>query len=156
MAAVFDETVQAPTFIGNLQGNVTGSVVGSVSGNVVGNLTGNTTGRVNGGIIPPGTNLAGDGAISIPSASAMFYITKGSAAALTIAAPTAGTDDFKELVFWSETAFMHVITCASDGFNAKGASGTASFGGAKGDSIRIVARNGHWWTAAGAINVVVA
>lgn len=156
--ATFTDVVTAPSFVGPVTGNVAGALVGAVTGNVTGNLTGNVTGPsavVSGGIIPTGTNLAGDGAISVPNASAMFYITKGSAAALTIIAPTAGTDDFKELTVWSETAFAHVITCASVGFNGKAASGTATYGAAKGNCVRFVARNGQWWVISN-INVTIA
>lgn len=148
MPATFDETVVAPTFQGNLTGNSTGAHIGGVTGNVVGNLTGNVAGNVNGGTIPAGTNVAGDGALVIPSAEQEFYITKGSIATLTIAAPAAGTDDFKTLWIRSETAFAHVITCSTDGFNAKGSSGTLTFGAAAGNSVIIRARNGHWWVYA--------
>ena len=148
MPATFDEQVVAPGFTGPLTGNVTGSVIGSLSGPSAGSHTGPVIGTVNGGNIPPGTGLAANGAITIPAASADFYITKGSICVLTIAAPTAGTDDFKELTVWSETAFAHTITCVADGFNAKGSSGVLTFGGAAGDSVKFVARNGHWWTTA--------
>ncbi len=146
--ATFTDVVTAPTFVGNVTGNLTGAVTGAVTGNVTGNLTGNVTGIVAGGIIPALTNLAGDGAITVPNASAMFYITKATAAALTIVAPTVGTDDGKELTIWSETAAAHVITCASVGFNGKAASGTATWAAAKGNSMKFVARNGQWWVTA--------
>lgn len=146
--ATFTDAVTAPSFSGNITGTLTGPVIGNVSGNVTGNVTGNLTGLVNGGIIPALTNLAGDGAITIPNASAMFYITKATAAALTIAAPTAGTDDGKELTIWSETAAAHVITSGTVGFGGKGASGTLTFGAAKGNSCKFVARNGQWWVTA--------
>jgi hypothetical protein len=89
-----------------------------------------------------------DGAIALKSGS--IFITKGSIAALTIAAPVAGApsaggDDGKELVIVTETAFAHVITSGTDGFNAKGSSGTATFAAAKGNGVTLAARNGHWW-----------
>ena len=145
MTTTFEDVIVAPSFTGNVTGNTTGAHVGPVTGATSGTHTGNVIGNVNGGEIHAGVAAAGDGAIAIPAASGDVYITKGSIAALTIAAPTAGTDDNKELTIWSETAFAHVITCASDGFNSKGASGTLTFGGAKGDSVKIKARNGHWW-----------
>lgn len=153
MPAIFDETVVAPGFEGDLTGNVTGAVIGSLAGNSAGSHTGPVAGTVNGGVIPPGTVLSGDGEIAIPSASAMFAITKGSIAALTIDAPAVG-DNYKELTIWSETAFAHVITCSDEGFNGKGSTGTLTFGGAAGDSVKLVARNGSWWTSA--VNNVVA
>lgn len=88
--------------------------------------------------------LSGDGAISIKNG--VVALTKGSAAAITIATPTAGVDDGAYLEIYTETAFAHVVTQGTDGFNAKGASGTATFTAAKGNAFSIVARNGHWWT----------
>src|ERR1700743_595738 len=92
--------------------------------------------------------LSGDGAITITQGA--VHITKGSIAAITIASPTAGLpsaggNDGQELVVVSETAFAHVITNSTDGFNAKGSSGTATYGAAKGNVVRLRARNGHWW-----------
>jgi hypothetical protein len=100
---------------------------------------------------PTPTLLSGDGAITPPTEGIGYYaITKGSIAALTIAAPTAGArsaggQDGIELVIWTETAFAHVITCASNGFNDKGASGTLTWTATKGLGTRLVARNGRWW-----------
>jgi hypothetical protein len=49
-------------------------------------------------------------------------ITKGSRpCVITIAAPTAGADDGKELVIVSTTAFAHTVTNTSPGFNNNGA-----------------------------------
>lgn len=146
--ATFTDAVVAPSFTGPINGTLTGPVIGNVTGNLVGNVNGNVTGNLNGGEIHVGTGLAGDGAIAIPAASADYYITKGSIAALTLAAPAAGTDDNKELTIWSETAFAHVITGGVDGFNSKGSSGTLTFGAAKGSSCKLKARNGHWWVTA--------
>lgn len=106
------------------------------------------------------TVLSGDGAITKPTGQYGIYaITKGTAAALTLAAPVAGAypagDDGKEMAIYSETAAAHVITSSVDGFNAKGSSGTATFGAAKGNAIFLVARNGHWWSE-GVINVTIA
>lgn len=148
MSAVPD-VLTAAGFVGPLTGTVTGNIIGSGSGGVwTGPVTGNVTGLLFGGEIHVGNALAGDGAIAIPNASQDYYITKGSAAALTLVAPTAGTDDFKELTVWTETAFAHVITCASVGFNGKAASGTLTWTAAKGNSVKFKARNGQWWVTA--------
>lgn len=145
--ASFSDAIQAAAgIVGNLIGNVTGNLIGNVTGNVVGNLTGNVVGNLTGGNLPPSTSLSGDGAIAIPAASRDFPITKSSAAALTIAAPVSGTDDNKLLTIWDTTGHAHVVTCASDGFNAKGSSGTLTFGGAIGDAVILKAFSGHWYT----------
>ena len=87
---------------------------------------------------------AANGAIA--SKAGLVMITKtGSLAALTLAAPTAGTDDGKMLTIVAATAFAHTVTNASPGFNNAGASGdVATFGGAIGDSMQVVAYNGRW------------
>jgi hypothetical protein len=82
----------------------------------------------------------------------VLMITKGTAIALTLAPPVAGLpnasgDDGKVLRIVSTTAAAHVVTC-SDGFNAKGSSGTATFGAAIGNAATLVAYNGHWYNVA--------
>jgi hypothetical protein len=88
-------------------------------------------------------NMSADGTVDIVNGT--IYISKGSAAAITLAAPTDGTDDGKVLKFVSTTAYAHVITSPVDGFNAAGSSGTATFGAAKGNSIVLMALKGHWY-----------
>lgn len=89
--------------------------------------------------------ITGDGAITIAN-YALVLLSKGSAAAITLAAPTAGTHDRFEVTVVAISAQAHVITGSVDGFNAKGSSGTLTFGGAIGDSVTLVAYNGHWYT----------
>lgn len=82
-----------------------------------------------------------NGAIAIKNGTAI--ITKGSACALTLALPTAGTDDGKELSVMSTTAFAHTVTTPTNGLN--GADHIATFGSAAGNCIELVAYNGSWW-----------
>jgi hypothetical protein len=106
-----------------------------------------------------GTNLAKvdvgyeldavDGTVAIKDGQVV--ISKGSAIALTLPAPAAGLptastpgDDGKVLRIVSTTAFAHVVTCAQ-GFNGKGASGTATFGAAKGNGCELIAQGGQWY-----------
>jgi len=97
--------------------------------------------------------ITGDGAITIKNG--LVVLSKGSAAAITIAAPTATTDDGGVLRIITATAQAHVVTSAVDGFNAKGASGTATFTAAIGNAFTIVAYNGHWYTVS-LLNVTIA
>lgn len=95
--------------------------------------------------------LSADGAISIKDG--VCVITKGTAVAATLAKPTAGAisaggDDGRILRVVSSTAAAHVITCSTDGFNAKGSSGTATFGAAIGNGTTLIAYNGHWYNLA--------
>lgn len=128
------DAVVANTFTGNLVGNITG--------NITGNVTGNLTGVHTGGQILVPTLVTADGAITVTPS--YLVITKGSAAALTIAAPTAVTHDGYVIDIYSETAFAHVVTQGTVGFDLKGSSGTLTWAAAKGGHVRIVARNGQW------------
>lgn len=91
------------------------------------------------------TVAAEDGAIAVKSG--VVVITKGSAAALTIADPTATTDDFKILKIIAATAHAHTVSnAAGSGFNAGGAgTDVGTFGGAKGDNIVLMAYQGDWF-----------
>lgn len=91
------------------------------------------------------TVISGDGAITI--ANSIVFLTKGSAAAITIAAPTDVTHDGIQIWVVTGTAAAHVITSGVDGFNAKGSSGTCTYTAAIGNAVLLIARNGHWYTA---------
>ena len=95
-----------------------------------------------------GAVLSGDGAITITAASKVYVITKGSAAAITLANPTAGTHDYVRLTFVSSTAFAHTISnAAGAGFNGGGAAtDLATFTAAKGNAVTYIAYQGVWYT----------
>lgn len=95
--------------------------------------------------------LSGDGAIAI--SDGLVYITKGSAAAITLAAPLA---DGYELEVISTTAFAHTLTQTTPGFNNGGtASDVGTFAAAVGNSIKLRSYNGVWWVANN-VNVTLA
>jgi hypothetical protein len=97
---------------------------------------------------------ANNGAIGIKSGIAM--LTKAGVAAMTLAAPTATTDDGKVLRIVAATANAHTVTQSSPGFNGAGGSGdVATFGGAIGDNLVIVAYQGVWHIVS-KVNVTVA
>jgi hypothetical protein len=86
-----------------------------------------------------------DGAIGIKEGTAI--ITKGTAAALTLVAPTSGSpasggDDGKILRIIGTTAAAHTVTTPSNAIN--GNKHIATFA-AVGDSIRLVAYNAKWY-----------
>lgn len=96
--------------------------------------------------VPPTQVASADGAITITDGR--VAITKGSAAALTLAAPTSGVDDFKTLIIFATTAHAHTVT-VSGGVNGAGASGdVGTFGGARGDAMHLIAYGGVWYTVA--------
>ena len=85
-----------------------------------------------------------NGAIGITSGLAA--LTKAGVAAMTLAAPTVTTDDGKILRIVSTTANAHTITQTTPGFNNAGSSkDVATFGGAVGDYLLVVAYQGVWY-----------
>jgi hypothetical protein len=96
---------------------------------------------------PNFTTAAGDGAIAIPTYDQTIFITKGSAAALTIVDPTATTHDGVTLTIIATTAFAHTISnAAGSGFNVGGAAtDVCTLGGAKGDNLILQAYQGKWY-----------
>jgi hypothetical protein len=104
-----------------------------------------------GSVQPLAAELSADGAI--PIVSGTYSITKGSAAALTLAAPSAAQEGTR-LAIHSETDFAHVITATgliNDGATG-GAKDTATFAAFAGASIVLVAINLKW--SVEALNVV--
>lgn len=88
--------------------------------------------------------IPGDGAVTIKAG--VCVLTKGSAAAITLAAPTSGTDDFKRLTIISATAFAHTVTQTSPGFDGGGAaSDVGTYTAAKGNNIVAIAYQGTWY-----------
>lgn len=150
------------TIVANVTGNVTGDITGDVTGNVTGDVTGNVTGNVTGDITGDVTGAvqytveaaADSGAITV--ASKTVYITKATAAALTLVAPTATTEDGIRIVFVATTAAAHTVTATTIGFNAGDtASDVATFGGAIGDGLTIEAYQGEWYIL-NSINIILA
>lgn len=84
-----------------------------------------------------------DGAIT--QRSGVVVITKGTAAALTLADPSTA-DNFKRLVIISATAAAHTVSnAAGSGLNAGGAaSDVATYGSAIGNAMELVAYGGKW------------
>ena len=89
--------------------------------------------------------MSGDGAIQIRPGTVI--VTKGSAAALTIANPTSGVHDGMEITIISNGGYAHTVTRSTTGFNGSGASqDVATFGTAAGNGMTIVAYQGVWYT----------
>lgn len=86
--------------------------------------------------------VAADGAITIKSG--VVFITKGTAAAITLASPTTA-DNGKQLTIISTTAAAHTVTYTAGFGGGTTARDVATFGGAINDSFVIVAYNGVWY-----------
>lgn len=102
--------------------------------------------------------IGANGAIS--QRSGTLLVTKGTACVMTIADPAAGDpavggDDGKRLSILSTTAAAHTLTRATTGFNDAGAAGdVATWGGAVGDCLALLAYGGKWYVES-AVNVTV-
>jgi hypothetical protein len=89
------------------------------------------------------TIITGDGAITI--ADGLVTLTKGSAAAITLAAPTAAQAG-TVIVITAGSAFAHVVTATGlleDGV-VGGAKNTATFAAFRGATITLVASQLKW------------
>jgi predicted RecA/RadA family phage recombinase len=128
--------------------NTVGQLIGIATA-VAANPSSTGTVRLN-GVAPvtlaplyPVTTIPGDGAITI--ATGIVALTKGSAAAITLAAPTAeqaGT----ELIITAGSAYAHVVTATGlieDGVTG-GSKGTLTFGAFNGATITLRAYNLKW------------
>jgi D-ribose pyranose/furanose isomerase RbsD len=94
---------------------------------------------------------ATDSALPLPTTAEQIKIalTKGSAGAYTLAAPTAAMNG-KELIIVAGTAFAHVITATNlldDGVTG-GAKDTATFAAFVGSGIHLMAYNLKWCVVA--------
>lgn len=87
--------------------------------------------------------LTTDGAITI--ADGLVTLSKAGVLAATIASPPTDMPGC-ELEIVALTANAHTVTYSTTGFNDGGtASDVATFGGAKGDSMRLRGINGIWY-----------
>lgn len=112
------------------------------------------TGNLTGGVQRPVQVASANGAITI--LDGYVFLTKAGVAAMTLADPTATTDDGKMLTFIATTANAHTVTIAG-GLNGVGAGAdVGTFGGAVGDRFTVVAYNGKWYAAGATTNVTFA
>lgn len=84
-----------------------------------------------------------NGAITIKHG--LVPLTKAGVAAMTLAAPTAGTDDGKVLHIIAITGNAHTVTIANGLSGAGAGADVGTFGGAVGDRVVLVAYNGAWY-----------
>lgn len=94
---------------------------------------------------PTITAYASDGAISFANPFNIAKLTKGSAGAYTLAAPTSSQEGYRLLVL-CQSAFAHVITATNlldDGVTG-GAKDTATFAAFVGSSLDLIAINNKW------------
>jgi hypothetical protein len=93
------------------------------------------------------TLVAGDATINA-NQSQIYILNKGSAAAITLGAPTVTTSDGVTITITSNSAFAHVITAT--GLFQSGAAGvnTCTFAAHAGATVTLYAYQGKWnWIA---------
>lgn len=121
------------TEAGYLDGATAGAVVASKA------VIAGTTKEAD--VRPPVTAYAANGALTISHGT--HKLTKAGVNAMTLASPVAGDEGIRMLIT-AQTANAHTVTCAA-GFNNAGAGGdVATFGGAVGDCMEVVAINAIW------------
>lgn len=103
----------------------------------------------------PTVQVAGaDGAVAIKTS--IVLITKATAAALTLAAPTVAQNGTM-ITFVSTTAAAHTVTATTIGFNAgDAASDVGTFGAAIGNGFTCVAYGGEWYLVGTPVGVTFA
>lgn len=128
---------------GGFTGNLTGNVTGNITGNVTGNADSATLATLAAGSKETVTVRATDTSAPITQKKATVLLTKGSAGAWTLAAPTAGDDDGSVLTIIAGTAFAHTVTTPLNIVN--GGKHLVTYA-AVGDSVVLEAYNGVWLT----------
>lgn len=89
------------------------------------------------------TAISADAAVN-PHKSAAYVLTKGTALALTLAAPTSGTDDGVVLTFTSNTAAAHALTATGLLQTGSVNVNVATCAAQKGCSLTLSAYQGKW------------
>ena len=89
--------------------------------------------------------LVADGAITAKNGVCVISKTVPGVVAATLADPTAGTDDFNRLTIINGTAHASTITSASSFGGGGAARDVATFGGAVGDTLSLLAYGGKWY-----------
>jgi len=87
-----------------------------------------------------------DGAIAVPRKSCLCVITKATAAALTLAAPSKADNGILVTIL-SQTAAAHTVTYTT-GFYGGATSDVATYAAAVGASMTLIAINGTWGVVA--------
>jgi hypothetical protein len=91
--------------------------------------------------------LVADGAITVKNGICKIAKTVAGAVAATLADPTDVDDDFKRLLIISNQAQANTVTSASSFGGGGGGEDVATFSGAIGDSLELVAHGGKWYVA---------
>ena len=94
-------------------------------------------------LAPDFVTAGADGAIAVPTKDTIVIVTKATAAALTLAAPSAASDGVK-LTVLSSTAAAHTVTYAAGFYGDTTSSDVATFAAKAGASATFIAYKGAW------------
>lgn len=89
--------------------------------------------------------LVADGAITVKNGVCFIAKTVAGVVSATLADPTATTDDFKRLVIVSNQAQANTVTSASSFGGGGAGEDVATFSGAVGDTLCLMAYQGKWY-----------
>lgn len=98
------------------------------------------------------TTISGDGAVDF-SLGDLFLLTKGSAAAITLADPVAA-DNGRVICIRSGSAFAHVITLASGIGGVTSTDDVITFTNRASASITLKAINAKWWVVGSYLSAI--
>lgn len=87
--------------------------------------------------------MTADGAITIKNG--VVALNKAGALAATLANPTATTDDFKRLTIVALQAQANTVTVTGGFGNGSTGEDVATFSGAIGDTLALLAYQGYWY-----------
>lgn len=110
--------------------------------------------NANGGVQVVAQPIAASGAVNNRLAG-FFVITKAGVAALTLLAPTAGTDDGMEIEISSNTAFAHSITTVGLLLTSSAAVNSITFPAFAGATVILTAYQGKWIVQTGGLGTYV-
>lgn len=88
--------------------------------------------------------LTGTADLISPTQPGNYIVKTGSADAMTLAAPLAGTDDNLSIAIYSDTLFAHTLTATALLANGTALKTTATFAAFRGAGLLVRAFNGVW------------
>ena len=118
-------------------------LTGSTNVAITDSGTGPVTIAVPGPLVKSRTAITADGAVN-PNTAKDYVVTKGSAALLTLAAPTVTTDDGKRVSVASSTGFAHTLTATGLLNTGSAAVNLATFAAFAGAGLTLEAYQGEW------------
>lgn len=106
-------------------------------------VAGNWERHLDGAFYASPITIGASGALN-PHTPATYVLNKAGVAAMTLAAPTAGTDDGIEITITSDTAQAHTVTATGLLDTGSASVNVATFAAQKGAGLTLMAFNARW------------